>query len=242
MSWPSLSSRLKAASFRLTLLYAGLFTGALVVLLLTGGFLSMLMIERDLKASAAEALERLVAIAAEDGMAALMAEARTLGEGDAEPALFAALQDASGETLAGRLPSTPPFAGWQELPAPDDPEDDLLLATSRELGTDRRLIVAIEADPYYDRLELVLLGTTWVVTAALPLALVCGWLISAMVLRRIALITGTASSIEGSRSKAAATSSTGWQPSSTPCSPASPISRKRKSTPPPASPTTCEHP
>ncbi len=196
MSLPSLASTLRATSFRLTLVYAGLFTAALVVLLLAGGFISMLWIERDLEAQVETERTRLQALFGDGGRAALIEAIEALDDDD-EPRLFAGLRSAAGEPIAGDLAEAPADGGWYSLPAPDDPIDDSVFATSMRLDDDSRLIVGIEADPYYDRLELVLAGTAWVVAAALPLAVFCGWLISAMVLRRIALITRTAAAIAG---------------------------------------------
>ncbi len=196
MSLPSLASTLRATSFRLTLVYAGLFTGALVVLLLAGGFLTMLWIESDLEAQVAAERASLEAAFGDGGRAALIEAIEALDD-DEEPRLFAGLRSDTGEPIAGHLAEARAADGWYDLPAPDDPIDDFVFATSAQLDDGSRLIVGIEADPYYDRLELVLVGTAWVVAAALPLAIFCGWLISGMVLRRIAQITRTAAAIAG---------------------------------------------
>lgn len=196
MSLPSIASTLRAVSFRLTLVYAGVFTGALIVLLLAGGYLTMLGIESDLEQQVEAERASLQAIFSDGGRAALIAAIEALDD-DEEPRLLAGLQSATGAPIAGDLAEARAGEGWYDLPAPDDPIDDSVFATSVPLDDGSRLVVGIEADPYYDRLELVLIGTAWVVAAALPLAISCGWLISAMVLRRIAQITRTAAAIAG---------------------------------------------
>jgi signal transduction histidine kinase len=170
---------------------------------LAGGLLSMVWIERDLHERAGDALARLEATYAEGGRAALLVAIDALGESveddddDEDLALYAALQTEAGEVLAGELAWSVPAVGWYNLPAPDDPSDDEVFATATRLTDTLWLVVGVDADLYYDRLELTLIGTVWILAAAIPLSTICGWLVSTMVLRRIGLITATAAAVAG---------------------------------------------
>lgn len=195
MSLPSLARACRTASFRLTLAYAAVFTATLIVPLLGGGYLSMAWIEAGLRERVEEISAGLEADGEAGGLQAVAEAIRELLDPAQEHGLYINLQDIGGTVLAGNLDWVEPRAGWVVLPSPEDPDEELRVAKGSRLGPDFWLLVGIDGEPYYDRRELVLVGTAWLAAFALPLALFCGWLISAMVLRRIAQVTQTAAAI-----------------------------------------------
>lgn len=195
MSWDSLSGIARSASFRLTFGYAIMFTCMALATLLAWGWTTIFWIEDELSEEVAQIVEQLEAVHFNHGQQALQTEVAELAARAEETGIFLNLQTAGGLKLAGDLDWDEPREGWLIMPSPYDDDEDLRVARGIRLHDGAMLLVARDAEEAYDRRELMTDGVYWVMAVTLPLATLCGWLMSAMVLRRISAITQTAQSI-----------------------------------------------
>ena len=190
MSLPSLNKIFSSASFRLTLAYAAVFVAATLVVLYLGGAVAMSFFEAELEEELTEEVEALQAVFRNQGEAAIVESIRLRSRDSQESGLYYWLNGGAG-VLAGNLVLDSFEAGRFEFIPQGEEEDERYIGEGLGLSDQHRLVVAIDKEPVLDVWELVLAGTGWTLGISLPLALICGTMMSAMALRRIDSITDT---------------------------------------------------
>ncbi|WP_143596345.1 HAMP domain-containing sensor histidine kinase [Tistlia consotensis] len=174
---------LSSASFRLTIVYVGLFVVGVVSLLLAGGTAAVWYIERDLRGDVEREIVRLRQLEQAKGLAALAVELDARTPNFQDTGFLYGLSRGGQGLLAGSMTALPGRAGWFEYSALDD--DEPMIAKAVGLGNGMLLAVAVNSELLHDTTALVRNGTSWTFAIAVPLALICGWMMAVMVLRRI---------------------------------------------------------
>ena len=197
MSLPSLHNLSASASFRLTMIYASLFVGGMIAVLLIGGAVMIWLAQRDLREEVDEEIAALLSMYEEEkeqGLAAAI-EQRSTAMTTTGYSYF--LGKTSTAPMAGVLRPPRLAAGWLgDVVHPlEDDEEETLVARAVLLGDDFWLVVGTDAEDIHDTKELVVTGITWTFVVALPMALICGFMVTAMVLSRIDTITQTTNQI-----------------------------------------------
>jgi signal transduction histidine kinase len=191
-----LSRLLRTAPFRLALIYAGLFSLSVLVLVAILYFATTRLVENQLRTTVMAELQALRSELDRAGSAALV---RAIASRTTDPAAqaFAYLfQDAEGRHIAGDLRPMAPDQRWLRLapeleePEDDDHEDDeeWLLGRGVVLSDGRFLLVAHDAEQLHELEELLLRSFGWTLAVAVPLALAGGIFMSLATLRRIEAI------------------------------------------------------
>jgi signal transduction histidine kinase len=191
---------LAAASFRLALAYAGLFTASIAVITAVV-FISM---SEALDAQARNSVQveqeiLLQEFDAEGGAGLARAIAGLVARRRASPFVYA-YRDSHGRLVAGNdsMPAdTEP--GWLSFDAPlprsDEREPEYFLGRSANLRDGGRLLVARNVDDLNDFRDLLLAGSAWTIAVAVLLAVGGGVLMSRFILRRIDAVTATTARI-----------------------------------------------
>lgn len=186
-----LSRLLRAAPFRLALIYAGLFSLSVLALVMVLYFATTRLVENQLRTTVMTELQALQSELDGEGSAEL---ARALASRAADPAAqgFAyLLQDSAGRHVAGDLQPMAPNEAWRELvPEGDEDEDDheWFLGRGSILPDGQFLLVAHKAEQLQELEELLWRSFGWTLAVAVPLALGGGVFMSLVTLRRIEAI------------------------------------------------------
>ena len=200
----------RSAAFRLTLRFAATFVICLLLADVVVGLTARWAVRRQAIAAVEETLGSLQAAAANGGIVAVSEAVRARGNGDDEDGLAVGLQDASGSPLAGNLTLPAPRPGWSQFVPPGADLDEDLWVKSARLSDGSWLSVGASTERYHDIAEDMAAAALWTVATALPLALICGALLSRAVLGRLAQIATTAEAVrEGSLSRRAPVSGRG---------------------------------
>lgn len=179
----------------MTLAYAGLFV-LCVLLILSVTYLATTQISKaKLHGAVDQELVDLQEVFQRSGAEAVVAAVRERERYAEQTGLAYLFQAPGGAALAGRLPAMPAVEGWREIVPPGADPDEPFLARGTTLADGSYLVVARDAEDLHDALEIALAGAAWTLAIALPLALVGGFVMSAMTLRRIELISDTTNRI-----------------------------------------------
>jgi signal transduction histidine kinase len=191
---------LAAASFRLALAYAGLFTASIAVI--TAVVFASMSEALDAQARSSVRVEQEMLLQefdaeGRDGLA--RAIAGLVARRRASPFVYAYL-DPQGRLIAGDdlIPAdTKP--GWlsfeASVPGSDDGEPQFFFGRSARLRDGGRIVVARNVDDLDDFRGLLLAGSAWTIAVAVLLAVGGGVLMSRFILRRIDAVTTTTARI-----------------------------------------------
>jgi signal transduction histidine kinase len=199
MSLPLPRRILASASFRLTMAYAAVFAIVTLAVIFAGGTAAMMIFRAQFKDEVAVELRALHAAATAEGNAALIETLAARARQSGETGLFYQLVAPGGEVLFGDLGIARFAADWIEFVPPGEDDEEPWLARAERLPDGSWLAVAIDLEAVHDTWELMVAGTGWTLGISLPLALLCGGMMSAMVLRRIETINTTAARIRDGR-------------------------------------------
>lgn len=194
-----LSRLVRTSSFRLTLLYAALFSASVLVLFgviyWVTAFYMTGQIDATIDSDITELQEGLRR-GAPKGIAELIAE--RVAQMPSGP-IFYLLQDPAGHVLAGNLPPVPATAGAIDLdPAllrPHDGDIRAIHARGLVLPGGDYLLVGADAYPLQEMRKTILRAFAWSLAITLLLAAGGGALMSGSVLRRVESISRTARDI-----------------------------------------------
>ena len=185
----------RTSSFRLTLLYAGLFGVSVmslfgVIYWSTVGYMSR-QIDQSVEGELAELSEGGTGPKSTAALRGLVAEDVTL----ARPSLHYLLTDADGHVLAGDLPAQPPVSGIIDLPAPIGGKHGRnshgLRGKGVRTGDGGYLLIAHENYQLDEMQELVARAFFWSLAVTVVLALAGGMVMSAGLLRHIEAVSRT---------------------------------------------------
>ncbi|HXV25716.1 MAG TPA: HAMP domain-containing sensor histidine kinase [Alphaproteobacteria bacterium] len=183
-----LSSLLRTALVRLTLIYALAFLGSALVLTIGGALLLSGYMERDIREDIETELASLVGVFSRTGMVGLL-DAIEEREVDGRHKDFDYwVQDRSGTVMAGRLRPTRAVEGWTRLVTPTGEEDEPALAKGVGLADAGLLMIARDSEILYETNDFMLEILIWGLGLAFPLALAGGIATSIATLRRIEII------------------------------------------------------
>jgi signal transduction histidine kinase len=182
----------RTSSFRLTLLYAGLFSGSVRVLFVAiyaaiAGYMTR-QLDRAIDAEIS-ALGEEGRVAGIERLAALISERASATPRTGTVYL---LQDPEGLVLAGNLRPRQPVVGWMSVRgrsrAAEGEEPHRIRARGMRLDDGSYLLVGQDANQLEQVEELIIRAFAWSAAATIVLALAGGMLMSASVLRRIGSI------------------------------------------------------
>lgn len=203
----SLPTRLlKTGSFRLAMVYAGLFGLSVCVLFVVIYVLTGRYAWHQIEDAVVPELNNLAVVAERDGITVV---AHRIDERLASPlgrTMGYLLLDPAGRRLAGNLPSVRPFSGWRSLPINDhtgrghgivdangdgDP-DHASIRSVEALGTilpgGSFLLVGQDTHALHEVREMAAKALAWGTVATVLLALIGGVVMSAAALRRVEAI------------------------------------------------------
>jgi signal transduction histidine kinase len=191
-----LSRLLKAAPFRLAIIYAGLFSLSVLALAAILYFATTRLIEDQLRTTVMAELQALQSELDREGPAALVRAVSSRAADPAAQAFAYLLQDPAGRRLAGDLEPMAPDEAWRQLvPEREESEDDeeeddrqWFLGRGVVLPDGQFLLVAHDAEQLQELGELLLRSFGWTLAVAVPLALGGGVFMSLVTLRRIEAI------------------------------------------------------
>jgi signal transduction histidine kinase len=186
---------LRSYSFRLTLLYVGLFgVSVLVIFAVVYGATASYMVG-GLEQSVDAEMSALLDARTAGGLPGLIAAVNEHAGGPNHRATYTLLQDGSGQRLAGNLPTQPARLGWQDLPLPNAAdEDDAIHARALRLNG-LYLLVGKSTFQLKETREFMARSIGWGLLAMAALALIGGMVMSASLLRRVEAVRRTAQEI-----------------------------------------------
>jgi signal transduction histidine kinase len=188
----------RTASFGLAVLYALLFVASVSIL----GVVFYLTVQTSLDRQIATRIDAEIALLEQElrfeGKDALVGEVEE--RANVSPALDYLVLDASGNRLAGDLPSMPNAVGWANLSVPrGNPEDPPRNLRVRNVALDQGLRLAVGDDlaPIEEIRAALIEALGWSLLAVPLLSLAGGLALSFGFLRRVDAITSTADAIIG---------------------------------------------
>jgi len=185
------SRLLRAAPFRLALIYAGLFGLSALALGATLYWATTQILESELQASVMAELHALESESKSGGAAELVRTVASRANELSAGTFAYLLQDPAGRRLAGDLPPMAPDERWRLIvPGANVFDDDgpRFLGRGVVLPDGRFLLVAHDATQLQELEELLLRSFGWTLAVAVPLALAGGVFMSLLTLRRIEAI------------------------------------------------------
>lgn len=191
---------LNTASFRLTVLYAVLFSAFALALFGATYLIATNYMASQLDASISAQISALEGESGGDGAAHLATLVRRRMGTPGTREFYYLVEDAAGERVAGNLPPFAPQTGWLDLPMPDVSPDDIeqghaLRAYGERLEGGAFLLVALDTYRLGEVSELMARVFGWGVAATILLALIGGVVVSSSFLRRVDAINHAAQEI-----------------------------------------------
>lgn len=184
---------LRTSSFRLTLLYAGLFGVSVVILFAVMFWAATSYADRQIDATVSDEISEVLRGAAGRGLAGLRAVVTPLAV-QAAPGVYYLLEDAAGHVLAGNLPAMAPIIGVREL-HPGRGQPGIASASGGirgrgvHTGDGGYLFVGVSSLRFDGLADVVTDSFAWVLAIGIALALLGGAVMSLGLLRRVEVIS-----------------------------------------------------
>ena len=194
---------LKTTSFRLSVLYGGVFALCVIILLVVNYRTATIALEDQIKTEIAEELHSLITEASNDGTTAIARDINDQVQLPGGSSSYYFLSDRNGKRLAGNLSEMRPFAGWQtaalnstDLMKPSNRDvDHELWSQGTFLADGSFLMVGRDAFGVKMLQETILNSYAWSVGIAFVLAAGAGIAVSRRFLGRIDAINTTSLAI-----------------------------------------------
>ena len=190
---------LRTTSFRLTLLYAGLFCASVLLLFGAMFWYGSGYVAGEIDRNVANEIDEIRTNASGKGAEGLR---RTVVKyaAHAAPGVYYLLQDAGGHVLAGNVPPLAPVPGIRSWPSREDggnfPRGSHSVRGNGVVMPDRRyLFVGLDSSELDEMREMVTHAFVWGLVGTIVLALVGGMILSIGVLRRVETISRTSRDI-----------------------------------------------
>jgi signal transduction histidine kinase len=191
---PGAPRLLRTSSFRLTLLYAAVFSISVLILFGVMLWAAPRGIERQIDSTVANEIAEVEGDAAGQGLAGLARVVRPLASG-AAPGIYYLLEDAQGRRLTGNLPAVPPVLGVRTL-HPRRTGDRRIARAARgirgrgvQTADGGYLFVGVDDFQTDEMREIITRSFLWVLGTTIVLALGGGALTSLGLLRRVEAIS-----------------------------------------------------
>lgn len=184
-------SLFQSLSFRLTLVYIGLFCTSVAALMGLYYWVSVVRPTDEIKRQVDREARLLAQIYIVDGQDALVAELRKRARLAHKRMAFHALIDRDGKVVTANLPSWPKEVSndWVEIEADvyldGDEADHNALVRDRRFEDGARLIVGRDSEDLDDREEIVATAAIWIICGTLLLGIAGGLLMSRAIRLRI---------------------------------------------------------
>ena len=189
---------LRSYSFRLTLLYVGLFGGSVLVIFAVVYGATARYLTRELERAVQTETAALLDARTDGGLAGFIEAINERTSDSPYHTTFTLLQDGSGKRLAGNLPTQQPRLGWQDLPLPEGEngaeEGDTIHARGL-MVKGFYLLVGQSTYQLAEMREFIARSIGWGLLVTAALALVGGMVMSAGLLRRVEAVRRTAQEI-----------------------------------------------
>lgn len=189
---------LRSLTFRLALIYLGLFTISVIGLITLTWWVTVLEPGQQVRAAVRSEAEALAALQEGDDLRRLAERLAVRADTPAERPAFHVLQAPDGSVVAANLPRWPgPAPGtWQRFELEEFETEDLeeheVLAYDLVLPDGARLLVGRDTEDLDDREEMIVDALSWGAGATLVIGLIGGLLMSLEVARRIEAVSRTA--------------------------------------------------
>lgn len=194
---------LRTATFRLALLYAVLFGVSAVVLFATVYWSMTGYATQQIRVAVEVEVASLVDNARNEGIEHLAQIIEERLSGPERRSSYYLLLDATGQQIAGNIPTVAPTAGWREFGAPEsdagnegeEDEDRTILGFGLPLPQGGFLLVGHDTEPLRELRELIIRAFAWAGGVTVGLALFGGATLSLGFLRRIEAFNRTSGRI-----------------------------------------------
>jgi signal transduction histidine kinase len=192
---------LRTATFRLALLYAVLFGISAVVLFATLYWSMTGYATQQIRVAVKAEVASLVDSARNEGIEHLAQTIEQRRGGPDQHSSYYLLLDATGQQIAGNIPTVAPIAGWREFGAPESDggdegeEDDTILGFGLLLPRGGFLLVGHDTEQLRELRELIIRAFSWAGGVTVGLALLGGATLSLGFLRRIEAFNRTSGRI-----------------------------------------------
>lgn len=189
---------LRTYSFRLTLLYVGLFGVSVLVIFAvvygaTANYLTL-----GLELSVEGEMAALLDARSDGGLPGLIKAVNEHASDSTFRLTYTLLQDGSGRRLAGNLPPQRARPGWQDLPLPageDGADEGAMIHAKGLIVNDLYLLVGESTFQLGEIREFIARSMGWGLLVTAALALTGGMVMSAGLLRRVEAVRRTAQEI-----------------------------------------------
>ncbi len=189
---------LRSYSFRLTLLYVGLFGGSVLVIFAVVYGATARYLTQGLELAVQAETATLLDARTDGGLPAFIKAVNEHASDSADHMTFTLLQDGSGQRLAGNLPAQRPKLGWQDLPLPeseDGAEEGDTIHARGLMVNGLYLLVGQSTYQLSEIREFIARSIGWGLLVMAGLALLGGMVMSAGLLRRVEAVRRTAQEI-----------------------------------------------
>ncbi len=189
---------LRSYSFRLTLLYVGLFGISVLVIFAVVYAATTSYLTRGLELSVEAEMSTLLNARSDGGLPGLIKAVDEYPSGATYHLIYTLLQDGSGRRLAGNLPAQRATTGWQDLPLPageDGADEGNTIHAKGLIVNDLYLLVGESTFQLGETREFIARSMGWGLLVTAALALLGGMVMSASLLRRVEVVRRTAQEI-----------------------------------------------
>lgn len=178
----------RTATFRITAFYVLVFVGSLLLISAAFYFAGTEIWEQSIRGEVQDEHDLLMRSHESGGVEALAREIAPRARPVGDEGLIYLLLSPDGQKQAGQLAALPMEKGWQEIAPPWGEEDEPFFALGTVLPDGSYFLVGRDAHDLHDALEFVEEGLPIALAVALPLALLGGLIVSALILRRLEAI------------------------------------------------------
>ena len=189
---------LRSLTFRLALIYLGLFSVSITGLITLTWWVTVLEPGQQVRAAVRSEAEALAALHDPDDLTRLADRLAVRADTPAERPAYHVLEGPDGNVVATNLPRWPERSpgAWLRFELEEfetaDVEEHEVLAYDRPLPDGSRLLVGRDTEDLDDREEMIIDAVSWGAGATLVIGLIGGLLMSLAVARRIEAVSRTA--------------------------------------------------
>ncbi len=183
-----IASFIRSTTFRITTYCTMAFVGVLLGLFAAFQFGAAALWRSELRETVQEEQQRLMKAYQAEGLAGLKELVEMRARKIKDQGFIYLLQDKSGARQAGNLDAMAPKVGWYDFVPPWLDEDEPFVTAGLMLPDGGFLLIGHDAYEMLEAVDLAEEGSVWILVIVLPLSLLTGLAISALILRRLEAI------------------------------------------------------